>query len=123
VALRGAADRLPKGEMYLRHMKVTQAEHSCMSLMGCSMSEQQEAQLVEHFKHVVIMLDGDEAGRKAAGEIAARLARKLWVRVVDLQDGKQPDQLSTPELQELLSTILWILTSGTMNSTTSPFCA
>ena len=86
-------------------MKVTQAEHVCVSLMGCSMSQEQEAQLVAHFKQVVIMLDGDEAGRSATGEIATRLARRLWVRVVDVGDGRQPDQLSTGELQALLGTV------------------
>jgi DNA primase len=73
--------------------------------MGCSLSEDQEAQLVAHFRQVVIMLDGDEPGRKAAVEIADRLAHKVWVRVVDLPDGRQPDQLSTEELQALLGKV------------------
>ena len=51
------------------------------------------------------MLDGDEAGRKAAGEIGGRLVHKVWVRVVDLPDGKQPDQLSTAELQAVLGVV------------------
>jgi DNA primase len=86
-------------------MKVVLAEHACVALMGCSMSGDQEEQLVAHFRQVVIMLDGDEAGRKAAGEIAGRLAHKVWVRVVDLPDGKQPDQLSTAELQAVLGVV------------------
>lgn len=45
-----------------------------------SMSEQQEAQLVEHFERVAILLDGDEA----AAEIAVRLVHKLCVRIVDV---------------------------------------
>src|ERR1019366_8747638 len=86
-------------------MKVVLAEHACVALMGCSMSGDQEEQLVAHFRQVVIMLDGDEAGRKAAGEIAGRLAHRVWVRVVDLPDGKQPDQLSTAELQAVLGVV------------------
>src|ERR1035437_1527504 len=86
-------------------MKVVLAEHACVALMGCSMSGDQEEQLVAHFRQVVIMLDGDEAGRKAAGEIGGRLAHKVWVRVVDLPDGKQPDQLSTAELQAVLGVV------------------
>jgi DNA primase len=86
-------------------MKVALAEHVCVALMGCSLSEDQEAQLVGHFRQVVVMLDGDEAGRRAAGEIAGRLAHKLWVRVVDVPEGKQPDQLSTGELQALLKAV------------------
>ena len=48
------------------------------------------------------MLDGDEAGRTAAGEIAGILARKVWVRVVHVPEGRQPDRLSPGELQGLL---------------------
>ena len=69
-------------------MKVTQAGHACVALMGCSMSEEQEEQLAAHFRQVIVMLDGDEAGRRAAGEIADRLVRKVWVRVVDVGDGQ-----------------------------------
>ena len=86
-------------------MKVVLAEHVCVALMGCSLSGDQEEQLAAHFRQVVVMLDGDEAGRKAAGEIAGRLAHRVWVRVVDLPEGKQPDQLSTAELQAVLGVI------------------
>jgi len=84
-------------------MRVVQAEHVCVALMGCSLSENQEEQLVRHFRQVVIMLDGDEPGRRAATEIAGRLAHSLWVRVADVPDGRQPDQLSTEEVQQLLA--------------------
>lgn len=67
------------------------------------MSEEQKARLVEYFKRVVITLDGDEAGRNAAGEIAAaRLVRRLHTGIVNVPDGRQPDQLSTDELLEVL---------------------
>ena len=84
-------------------IKVVQAEHVCVALMGCSLSEDQEAQLVAHFRQVVVMLDGDEAGRRAAVEIAGKLAHKMWVRVVDVPDGRQPDRLATQEIQKLLA--------------------
>jgi DNA primase len=51
---------------------------------------------------VVVLLDGDEAGRRAAGQIASRLVHKLWVRALEVPDGKQPDQLSIEEIQGLL---------------------
>ena len=41
------------------------------------MSEEQEQLLVRHFRQVAVMLDGDEAGRKAAREIASRLVQRL----------------------------------------------
>jgi DNA primase len=83
-------------------MRVVQAEHVCVALMGCSLSEEQETQLVERFRHVAVMLDGDDAGRRAAVEIAARLAQKVWVRAVEVPQGKQPDQLAIGEIRELL---------------------
>ena len=84
-------------------IKVTQAEHVCVALMGCSMSEEQEVQLAAHFRQVVIMLDGDEAGSRATDECLVRLARRgLWVTAVVLRPGQQPDQLSTEELKDLL---------------------
>ena len=79
-------------------MKVVQAGHVCVALMGCSLSERQEKQLIAHFKQVVLMLDGDEAGRQASSEIAGRLVHRVHVRIVDLPDGKQPDQLSAWEI-------------------------
>ncbi len=53
-------------------MKVTQAGFPCVALMGSTMSKAQEELLAENFGHVVVMLDGDEAGREAAQEIAER---------------------------------------------------
>lgn len=82
-------------------MKVSQAGYPCVALMGCSLSELQET-LVASFAHVVVMLDGDEAGRKATDEIMLRLGRKVWVKSVHVPDNKQPDQLSSEELQALL---------------------
>ena len=43
----------------------------------------QEALLQHHFRQVTLMLDGDNAGRRAGAIIAARLATKLAVRVVE----------------------------------------
>ena len=84
-------------------MKVHQAGlPAVVSLMGSSVSNVQE-KILQKFARVIVFLDGDEAGREAAQEISFRLARKTFVRVVDLPDGKQPDQLSSGELKELLS--------------------
>jgi len=92
-------------EGFFDFIKVVQAEHVCVALMGCSLSGDQEEQLVAHFRQVVVMLDGDESGRTAATDIAKRLARRVWVRVVDVSHGEQPDQLSTQQIQELLAKV------------------
>ncbi len=83
-------------------IKVVQAEHVCVALMGCAISEEQEALLVKHFRKVVVMLDGDEAGRKGTDEALLRLGRKVWAKAITLPPGKQPDQLRGEELQAAL---------------------
>src|ERR1022692_4199484 len=75
-------------------VKVTQAGFPCVALMGSTMSKAQEELLAEHFGHIIVMLDGDEAGKAAAQGIADRLRQIIYhVDVVDLPDGVQPDQL------------------------------
>ena len=90
-------------EGYFDSMKVLQAGFPCVvSLMGSTLSEEQEKLLVQNFDSVILLLDGDEVGRSAISEVASRLVREVFVRVVDVPEGKQPDQLSSEELQNLL---------------------
>jgi DNA primase len=84
-------------------MKVWQAgQSSVVALMGSSLSEQQERLLLGRFKTVSLFMDGDDAGRTAAEEIAARLIRHMHVRIVEPPDGKQPDELDQEQLRALL---------------------
>jgi Toprim-like/DNA primase catalytic core, N-terminal domain len=78
---------------------VHQAGFPCVvALMGCSLSRQQEVLLQQHFHQVTLMLDGDNAGRRAGAMIAARLVPKLAVRVVEIPLGSQPDQLGADQV-------------------------
>jgi DNA primase len=87
-------------------MRVAQAGFPCVALMGSTMSKTQEELLAEYFGHIIVMLDGDEAGRVAAHGIADKLRQVIYqVDVVDLPDGVQPDQLSKDELQKFLDVI------------------
>ena len=70
--------------------------------MGCALSGPQEVLLLERFKRVVLMLDGDAAGRGASRAIAARLSTRCSVGVVHVPDGAQPDQLQPEVIQRLL---------------------
>ncbi len=74
-----------------------------MALMGCSMSEEQEELLVRHFKAAWLMLDGDGPGQHGAADCLARLARRIWVRVSQLPNAEQPDQLTLDEIRRLLA--------------------
>ena len=88
-------------------MKVSQAGYPCVALMGCSMSQAQEKLLADHFGQVVLMLDGDEAGRNATEEITDRLQRVIFsVKTVALSDGVQPDQIAAEELEKILRPII-----------------
>ena len=88
-------------------IKVTQAGFPCVALMGSTMSNAQEELIRQHFAHLVVMLDGDEAGRQGAEEIADRAHRLVYrVEVAALSNGMQADQLWEDELHELLDPIL-----------------
>lgn len=87
-------------------MKVWQAGIPVVALMGCTLSDHQERLLAENFVEVLLMLDGDPAGREASPQIAGRLASKLWVKDLVLAEGRQPDQFSTEELNELFDQAL-----------------
>lgn len=81
-------------------IKVHQAGLPCaVALMGCSLSVRQEALLQQHFREVILLLDGDKAGRSAGTIIAKRLVSKLSTRLVEIPDGGQPDQLGSDQIR------------------------
>jgi len=81
-------------------LKVHQAGYSnVVALMGATISDRQLELLVTYFRELVVMLDGDEAGRRASRVLAARwpTAHMAWVPA-----GSQPDQLSSEEIERIL---------------------
>ena len=81
-------------------LKVHQAGYgNVVALLGASVSERQSKLLDTNFRELVVMLDGDEAGRRASRALAARWpdAHIAWV-----PSGRQPDQLSSEEIQRIL---------------------
>jgi DNA primase len=102
---KSSRNRVVVCEGFFDCMKVHQAGvHPVVSLMGSALSDDQE-KVLGQFAHVVLFLDGDEAGREAARAIAARLVHNTFARIVDLPDGKQPDQLSSEEILTTLNGI------------------
>jgi DNA primase len=73
-----------------------------VALMGSSLSAEQENALLEHFDRIVLLLDGDAAGRAASRTLAARLSGRCRVAVVLVPDGAQPDQLSVTAIHKLM---------------------
>src|SRR5262249_31604296 len=76
--------------------------HKVIALMGATLSEVQEILLLARFGEVVLMLDGDEAGRCATRQRAARLWGKIPLNIAEVPSGRQPDQLSSEEIERIL---------------------
>lgn len=90
-------------EGYFDCLRVHQAGFPCVvALMGCSLSARQERMLLDRFERVVLMLDGDPAGRAASRTLSARLSRECLVSVIEIPDGAQPDQLTAATIGGLL---------------------
>ena len=90
-------------EGFFDALKIHQAGHpAVVALMGSSFSQRQSDLLRTHFASVTLMLDGDQAGRRAAEAIARLLWPKLRIRQIELPNGVQPDQLSSAEINVLI---------------------
>jgi hypothetical protein len=89
-------------EGFFDALKVHQAGHAVVALMGTSFSQRQSELLTSHFARVTLLLDGDQPGRRAAEIIAQSLLPKMPVDQTDLPKGVQPDQLSSTEINFLL---------------------
>jgi DNA primase len=87
-------------------MKVHQAGYRrVVALMGSSLTAGQGKLLAERCdpgERIVLMLDGDEAGRKGTAEILSRLVARFFVRAVNLPDNMQPDKLPEQQIREIL---------------------
>jgi DNA primase len=75
---------------------------SVVALMGSALYEPQQQQLLERFPRVILMLDGDAAGRRATADIATRLRSLCSVEMIDLAPETQPDQMSREQIRLVL---------------------
>jgi DNA primase len=75
---------------------------SVVALMGAALSRDQEDLLVQRFRQVTLMLDGDQAGQTASQAAAQRLAGRCSVRQMMLAPDRQPDQMSDDEIHRIL---------------------
>ncbi len=74
-----------------------------VALMGSTLSEQQAELLVNYANNLLLMFDGDDAGRECERECYRKLRTRLYLKSVHLNDGEQPDALSADRIRELLS--------------------
>lgn len=75
---------------------------SVVALMGSALYEPQQRVLLERFQRVILMLDGDAAGRRATAEIAARLRPHCPIQMIHLAPDAQPDQMSSQQIRQVL---------------------
>jgi DNA primase len=85
-------------EGFFDTIKVHQAGLPCVGLFGSWLSREQEELLVAHFSHVILMLDGNDAGRAGTADALPRLALRLFVRTVVLPEGAEPDLLDPEDI-------------------------
>jgi DNA primase len=85
--------------------KVRQSGNAALALLGSSLAKEQEELICNQFKKVVLLFDGDDAGRAAIDDCLHRLGRRLWVKAISLPDSVQPDQLSIEEIQTMLCSL------------------
>lgn len=84
-------------------LKVYQAGfRSVVALMGSSLYEKQYRLLVQQFRSITLMLDGDITGRRASSVIAPMLATHRPTNVIELGEGIQPDQLTAQSIRQIL---------------------
>ena len=84
-------------------LRVHQAGYrNVVALMGVSLSEVQKNLLLDRFQQLVLMLDGDEAGKRAGQQLAARLRGQVSLSMAGVPSGRQPDQLSSAEIRYIL---------------------
>lgn len=75
---------------------------SVVALMAVALSEYQQGALLERWRRVILLLDGDAAGQRAATAIAARLRPHCSLQVIRLEAEVQPDRLSSAPIQQIL---------------------
>jgi DNA primase len=92
-------------EGYFSCLRLWQAGHRrVVALMGSMLSPAQEEAILQTAKasEVVLLFDGDAAGRNGAAQVWDRLSQKVPVRIVRLADGQQPDDLDDAELLNIV---------------------
>lgn len=78
-------------------MRLAQAGVPAVALLGTALSDRQ-AELLSARHHVVLMFDGDPAGRRGALDAARRLELAVDVTIVELPKGCDPDDLPDADL-------------------------
>jgi len=100
----GQAEHLVLVEGYWSAFRLHAMGVPVAALMGSSVSEEQLALLRERgTRRVTLLLDGDDAGRKARERALPALANAFFVRAPLLPDGEKPDTADQSALLQLVT--------------------
>jgi len=103
-AVDAGCDPLIVVEGFFDCMRIHQAGFpGVVALMGARLSEAQRLLLSDRSSSIVLMLDGDLTGRRAAAQIARDLEPALLVTVVHLPGNMQPDQMEVDQIRQALA--------------------
>ncbi len=105
IAGRNAPDRVVLVEGFFDAIKVFEAGFAVVALMGATMSARQVELLSEHFSKIVLLLDGDNAGRCGTQRAQEMLAKRMQVLIAPLPDKRQPDKFEPYQLKELIDDV------------------
>jgi DNA primase len=74
-----------------------------VALMGRSLSADQEQLILDAgVRRIILLLDGDDAGRSATVELLPRLSSHLFVHALIMPDGAEPDTMDETALRAIL---------------------
>jgi len=74
-----------------------------VAMLGSYLSRFQTEKLVKMFSSVVIVPDGDDAGYEAAERASFSLGKRIHVRTAKVPRGRDPAELTSTELSEILA--------------------
>jgi len=87
-------------------MYLQQWDFSAVATMGTSnLTNSQLNLIIKYAEEVILMFDGDDAGKKASRSCLEMLKPYMPVRVVKLEEGKDPNDLGASELLHLLEIV------------------
>ncbi len=87
-------------------MRLAQLGLPAVALLGTHLSQQQR-RLLTAAHRLLLMLDGDPAGRRATWRLREQLAAVTDVRHVNLPDAHDPDDLADDQLRACASPLFW----------------
>ncbi|MCP4545623.1 MAG: toprim domain-containing protein [bacterium] len=86
-------------------MRLDQIGFPAVALLGTHLSSEQR-QLLLPTTRLIVMIDGDPAGKKAASRICQGMATHPNLSVASIPDGLDPDDLTDEQLRAALHPFL-----------------